>query len=63
MIDVTEFHGRAGVTWEVWEGRRVFASGPTLEAALIEAEKTLRDDLCDVQARLTAERERLKPRK
>lgn len=42
------------------EATAEIASGPTLIDALIEAEKFLRSDLDDIQARLHAEREQQK---
>lgn len=47
--------------WNACDGRNQrIACGPTLQDALIVAEKVLRTDLDSVQARLTAERDRLK---
>lgn len=45
------------------EPRILIGFGPTLEMALIDAERSLRTDLCDLQARLHDERERNRVRR
>ena len=60
-LDITEFGGKlCGRVFEVWLDDHVIVCEKTMEDALVETEHLLRVTLDTVQARLTAERERVK---
>jgi hypothetical protein len=60
MIEISESDGSYWIYIQRIRRRLLSGFGKTLEEALVDAEKLARTDLDDIQARLHAERERVK---